>query len=1271
MVDRFSLKRVVLLFGVIFGANQMNAQEQQVKIVDQQKLNPTTIELQLNNKEHILIDFYGENIFRLFEDENSKTLRNPKAKPPAQILVDHPRSAVKSVTLTETADSVFINTAKVKIAFNKATSLFSVYNKTTGQLVTKSLKPILTSSTQSQLKLQAKSDEYFFGGGVQNGRFSHKGKSIAIVNQNSWTDGGVASPNPYYWSSNGYGLMWFTFKKGEYDFGAQNPNQVALTHDTDHLDVFVMVSDGAVALLNDYYQLTGNPVLLPKIGFYEGHLNAYNRDYWKKDSTGILFEDGNRYKESQKDNGGTKESLNGEKNNYQFSARAVIDRYAAHDMPLGWILPNDGYGAGYGQTETLDGNIQNLKEFGDYARAHGVQIGLWTQSDLHPKEGVEALLQRDIVKEVGVAGVRVLKTDVAWVGPGYSFGLNGIADVAQVTTKYGNNARPFIITLDGWAGTQRYAAIWSGDQTGGYWEYIRFHIPTYIGSGLSGEPNITSDMDGIFGGENIPVNVRDFQWKTFTPMQLNMDGWGSNPKYPQALGESATSINRDYLKFKSELMPYAYSIAHEAVDGLPMMRAMFLEDYNAFTLGTATKYQFMYGPSFLIAPIYQDTQADEEGNDVRHHIYLPEGTWYDYFTGEQYKGQAVLNYFDAPLWKLPIFVKPGAIIPLVNPNNNMTQIDQHQRIFELYPYGKSSFTRYNDDGKTVAYKNGDFATTLITSDLDNEKATIRIAPTQGDFDGFVKDQTTVLKFNVSEQPRKTKVRINGKRVKLQEVTSLEAFNNGTNVYYYNPAPEFNRFATEGSEFAQVDIKRNPQLWVKLDTVNVAEEAIEVQVKGYVFDIHNQLQQTEGAVTVPQNAQITDANAQPFSLTPSWDAVANANYYDIEFNGMLYTNIKDTQFTFGDLESETTYDFKVRAVNKTGHSEWASISGTTTLDPLQFAIPNIAGYGTAPSQAGFDITQLFDQDERTLWHSKYHADAIPSDVILDLRSVNTLDKLEYLPRQNGLNGVITKGSVYYSMDKKDWTKAGDIAWKRDNTNKTFSFDKHPKARYVKFSLEKGVGNYGSGRELYIFKVPGTSSYIPGDINSDGKVDQNDLTSYTNYTGLRLGDSDFEGYISKGDINKNNLIDAYDISNVTTQLNGGVRINPADTLAGSLQFKTDKTHYKKGETISLTVSGKDLKNVNALSFAMPYDTDEYEYLGIKLLNAEDMRDMTNDRLHSNGQKALYPTLVNLGNKATLNGSEPLFILTFKAKKDLNVDLKPIDGFLVDKSLEVIKF
>lgn len=215
-----------------------------------------------------------------------------------------------------------------------------------------------------------------------------------------------------------------------------------------------------------------------------------------------------------------------------------------------------------------------------------------------------------------------------------------------------------------------------GDQTGGVWEYIRFHIPTYIGSGLSGQPNITSDMDGIFGGKKPIINTRDFQWKAFTPMQLNMDGWGSNEKYPHALGETATSINRNYLKLKSELLPYSYSIAKEAVNGLPMIRAMFLEEQNAYTQGKMTQYQFMYNSAFLVAPIYQETKTDDKGNDIRNGIYLPKGQWVDYLTGEQYEGGQIINSINSPIWKLPVFVKRGAIIPLANPNNNVSEINK-------------------------------------------------------------------------------------------------------------------------------------------------------------------------------------------------------------------------------------------------------------------------------------------------------------------------------------------------------------------------------------------------------------------------------------------------------------------------------------------------------------------------------------------------------------------------------------------------------------------
>jgi alpha-glucosidase (family GH31 glycosyl hydrolase) len=1259
----------ILLLITVFSLAQ--SKKDPPKIINAKTVNPTTIEMLLDNNRHMIIDFYGENIFRLFIDSTAKQLRDPEAKPAARILVSQPRKKVETVTLTDKDGQVSVTTQKIKISFDKNTTTFKIVNLQTGTTVAEATKPIAFENAKVAIALKEQPQEYFYGGGVQNGRFSHKGKTIAIENQNSWTDGGVASPAPFYWSTNGYGIMWHTFKKGKYNFGAAEKGLVNLYHETDYLDLFFMVSDGAAALLNDYYQLTGAPVLLPRFAFYQGHLNAYNRDYWKEDTTGILFEDGKKYKESQKDNGGIKESLNGElKNNYQFSARAVIDRYNHNNMPLGWILPNDGYGAGYGQAGTLDSNILNLKSFGDYARKNGVEIGLWTQSDLHPKEGVSALLQRDIIKEVRDAGVRVLKTDVAWVGAGYSFGLNGVTDVAQIMPQYGNNARPFIISLDGWAGTQRYAGIWSGDQTGGQWEYIRFHIPTYIGSGLSGIPNITSDMDGIFGGRNIPVNVRDFQWKTFTPMQLNMDGWGSNPKYPEALGEPAASINRNYLKLKSELTPYAYSIARTSVNGLPIIRAMFLEYPNPYTLGTATNYQFMYGPWFLVAPVYQNTKADEQGNDIRHGIYLPKGNWIDYFTGEQYEGHCIINDFDVPLWKLPVFVKPGAIIPMANPNNNPQQINQALRIYEIYPSGSSSFTAYDDDGVTEKYKGGAFANTVVKVGQSGDNVTMHIEPAKGSFDGFIKEKETVLKINVSQQPDKVSARIGKKSIKLKAVNSLEAFNAQTNVYYYNAAPSLNQFATKGSAFEKVAITKNPQLLIRLAKTDITKNEVSAAIKGFVFNISNAYKKSEGTLTAPGNARVTEQNAGAFSLKPSWAGVNNADFYEIDFNAMLYTHIKDTAFILDELQPETAYTFKLRAVNKSGCSNWVTINSKTKINPLQLAIKGITGYSTAPSQDSEGVAKLFDFDESNNWHTKYGENAVPFDLVIDLKSINQLDKLQYLPRNSGRNGFIAKGKIYYSDNKKTWTEAGDINWAKDNTVKEFVFTEHPAAKYIRLNITEGVGNFGSGREIYVFKVPGSASYIPGDINNDGKIDNNDLTSYTNYTGLRKGDGDFEGYISNGDINKNNLIDAFDISHVATQLEGGTGMDSIAPLRGKLVLVPGKTSYKAGETVEIKVNGQDLSSVNALSFALPYSAQDYEYIGIQSIHTKQMENLTYDRLHTNGTKALYPTFMNIGRKEALNGSSVLFVIKFKTKRDVKFNLKAIDGLLVDKDLYTIK-
>lgn len=612
------------------------------------------------NGEKTRITFLENNLFRLDmepdgKDEDFKEYATPNnPEHTGRIVQQNDASSEYSKPTPTIKNEVGVYTISVQdgvsLEVSKEDSTMTL-KRADGSIVWQEAKPVQYKKGSTVQTFVKNAGENFFGGGTQNGRFIHTGESINIKNENNWVSGGVASPNPFYWSTNGYGVVRNTFKQGVYDFGKTNNNEVEATHSEKRLDAYYFVGDTPVSVLQGYFKLTGNPALFPEEAFYLGHLNCYNRDEWIEGGNTPLETVNDKVKYTEKNNGGQikqggiLESLNGtNETDYKFSARAVIDQYEKYDMQLGWFLPNDGYGCGYGTDDAnLDNNIQNLKNFTDYANSKGVGTGLWTQSSLTPDPNQPVHLQRDFEKEVYSGGIRTLKTDVAWVGSGYDFGLHGINKAYNIISKAETKNRPTIVTLDGWAGTQRYGGIWTGDQTGGNWEYIRFQIPTYIGQSLSGNPNVSSDVDGIFGGSSL-ITTRDIQWKTFTTMLLDMDGWGSYPKKPYVFGDDTSSINRMYLKLRSQLMPYIYSTAYTSSNlgegsekGKPQVRAMFLEfPEDANTYSKNMQYQFMFGKDFLVAPVYQNTAADKDGNDIRNGIYLPDSNqvWIDYFTGK-------------------------------------------------------------------------------------------------------------------------------------------------------------------------------------------------------------------------------------------------------------------------------------------------------------------------------------------------------------------------------------------------------------------------------------------------------------------------------------------------------------------------------------------------------------------------------------------------------------------------------------------------------------
>ncbi|MFI0981632.1 NPCBM/NEW2 domain-containing protein [Streptomyces sp. NPDC021093] len=577
--------------------------------------------------------------------------------------------------------------------------------------------------------LAPRADEQFYGAGMQNGRgnTSHRGKKVEVGVDYNWDDGGHPNSVPFYLSTAGYGVYRNTYAPNTYDFGSAGP-AVTTAAKEQRFDAYYFAGEGKDAakdVIGQYTKLTGKPFLPPIYGMEIGDADCY-------------LHNANR----------------GERRTLADSLK-VADGYVENDMPNGWMLVNDGYGCGYEDLAETAKGLQDRK----------MQLGLWTE------DGIDKLA--DQVK----AGQRVAKLDVAWVGDGYKFALDGCKD-AHKGIEANSDARGFTWAPESWAGAQRCGVQWSGDQSGS-WEYIRWQIPTYAGSTMSGLAYTTGDVDGIFGG-SAKTYTRDLQWKMFLGTTMTMDGWAANDKQPFRYGEPYTSINRDYLKLKESLLPYQYSYAHEATkSGVGMVRPLALEYPEDPKAGTdAAKYEFMSGEDFLVAPVYQDS-AERDG------IYLPKGTWVDYWSGRLYEGPTTVDNHSAPLDTLPLFVKAGASVPMwPGIRSYADRTADSPLAWDVYPQGKSSFTLYEDDGVTRQHRTGKYATQRADVEAPRRgegDVSIRIGASKGDFRG--KQTKRPYAFTVHTNSAPDEVELGGRE--LPRLKSRSAYDKAVQGWWYD------------------------------------------------------------------------------------------------------------------------------------------------------------------------------------------------------------------------------------------------------------------------------------------------------------------------------------------------------------------------------------------------------------------------------------------------------------------------------------------------------
>ncbi|BDH11221.1 NPCBM/NEW2 domain-containing protein [Streptomyces hygroscopicus] len=633
-----------------------------------------------------------------------------------------PQGAPPATHWRDAGDAYELSTSQVTLKAFKAPLRFEL-RRADGSLVWSEAKGLSWDEKTTTQTLARGADEQFYGAGMQNGRgnTSHRGHTVEVGVDYHWDDGGHPNSVPFYLSSAGYGVFRNTYAPNTYAFG----QPVTTRAKERRFDAYYFAGPSAKDVIGQYTSLTGKPFLPPVYGLEIGDSDCY-------------LHNANR---------GERHTLDSLK---------IADGYVQHDLPNGWMLVNDGYGCGY----------ENLAETSKGLGERKMKLGLWTE------DGIGKLA--DQVK----AGQRVAKLDVAWVGDGYKFALDGCKD-AYRGIEDNSDARGFTWAPESWSGAQRCGVQWSGDQSG-TWDYIRWQIPTYAGATLSGLAYTTGDVDGIFGG-SAKTYVRDLEWKSFLPAMMTMDGWAASDKQPYRRGEPYTSISRKYLKLKESLLPYMYSYAAEATrTGVGPVRPLSLEypdDPKAAT--DAAKYEFLTGQDFLVAPVYKDS-------DSRDGIYLPKGTWVDYWSGRTYRGPATVDGYSAPLDTLPLFVKAGAAVPMWPGIRSYQDRTAHSPLaWDIYPQGRSSFTLYEDDGVTRAHRDGHSATQRVRVTAPRSgggDVRIDVGASRGSFRG--KQTARPYRFTVHTGDAPRGVALDGRA--LKRLPSAGAFEAAREGWFHDP-----------------------------------------------------------------------------------------------------------------------------------------------------------------------------------------------------------------------------------------------------------------------------------------------------------------------------------------------------------------------------------------------------------------------------------------------------------------------------------------------------
>jgi alpha-glucosidase len=713
------------------------------------------------------------------------------------------RTARVSVTPINDEAVVGFSTAKLRVRVEKI-SLRMTISDLQGKVISSDTpgRPIEYHGDSFRIYKDMPENEHYFGLGDKTGPLDRRGMAFTLWN----TDTGFQeSTDPIYKSipffigvraGRSYGLLFDNTWRSSFDFGKEVRDSYSFGAEGGPIDYYFILGPEPKHVVETYAWLTGVAPLPPlwALGFQQSRYSYESGAELRQIATrlradripaDVLYLDIDYQKKNRPFTVDTDAfpdfaKLLSDMKAQQFHTVLITDLHIAN-LPNADYAPYDQGIKGDHFLKNPDGTIYTgivwpgPAVFPDFTRESSREwwgslyknfysigaAGFWNDMNepavFQTPTKTIPLDVRDRIEEPGFTTRTTTQREIHNV-----FGMENSRGTFEGLLKLNPDQRPFVLTRASYAGGQRYAATWTGDNAS-TWNHLRLSIPMLLNLGLSGFGLVGDDIGGFGGSPPMDLLTKWIEVGAFNPIFRDHTEKGTNPQEPWVGGPEHEAIRRRFIEERYRLMPYIYTLAEEnSRDGMPLMRPLFLE-FPDVDLDPGN--EFMWGPSILVAP----AMFQEEPQNYR--ARLPGGNWYDYWTGMKVAGKApggdpvITGAVKEPvameveikpaLAELPIFVRGGSIIPRQPLVQSTNEIPNGPLELRVYPGSSCEGSVYQDDGISFAYKRGVFLRQAFTCEVADGEARVKFGAREGNYTPWWKEIEVVLYGWQSANPNVT------------------------------------------------------------------------------------------------------------------------------------------------------------------------------------------------------------------------------------------------------------------------------------------------------------------------------------------------------------------------------------------------------------------------------------------------------------------------------------------------------------------------------------